>query len=136
MIPPYTDAELARARLLVRPQEAPADTGSTPAWPLVIEDVRRDSIGGKVERMVIADMLARDDYGRSKYGVPLTVDNGRDHLRDAYQEVLDKAAYLKAASLDPRLAQFAGKLGWLLKNCLRDAHEIRLMIARRDGEVA
>jgi hypothetical protein len=45
--------------------------------------------------MVIEDMKARDDFGRLKYGTPLQPFNGRSALRDAYQEALDLAVYLR-----------------------------------------
>jgi hypothetical protein len=46
--------------------------------------------------LVIADLQARARMGREKYGTELTVDNGRDHLLDAYQEALDLVMYLRA----------------------------------------
>ena len=46
--------------------------------------------------LVIADMKARDESGRAKYGTPLQPYNGRKQLVDAYQEVLDLAVYLRA----------------------------------------
>lgn len=45
--------------------------------------------------LVIADMQAKHEAGTRKYGTPLTGFNGRSALRDAYQEVLDLAAYLR-----------------------------------------
>lgn len=47
--------------------------------------------------LVIADMRARDDFGKEKYGVHLQPFNGRDVLIDAYQEALDLAVYLRQA---------------------------------------
>jgi hypothetical protein len=47
--------------------------------------------------MVLADMAARDAEGRRKYGVPLQPHNGRDALRDAYEEALDLCVYLRQA---------------------------------------
>jgi hypothetical protein len=49
---------------------------------------------------VIEDMGARDHVGRKRYGVPLQPFNGRDALRDAYEEALDLAVYLKQALLE------------------------------------
>ncbi len=60
-------------------QPEPIATGSQPIWELVI-----------------ADMRQRDQIGRENYGTPLTADNGRDHLQDAYEEALDLAVYLRA----------------------------------------
>lgn len=45
--------------------------------------------------LVIADMQARDHVGRARYGTPLQAHNGRDMLRDAYEEALDLAVYLR-----------------------------------------
>lgn len=47
--------------------------------------------------LVQADIAARDRVGRAKYGTPLQAGNGRDALRDAYEEALDLAFYLRQA---------------------------------------
>jgi hypothetical protein len=47
--------------------------------------------------LVRADMAARDQEGRRKYGTPLQPHNGRDTLIDAYQEALDLSVYLRTA---------------------------------------
>ena len=47
--------------------------------------------------LVRADMDARDRLGEQRYGVRLQPFNGRDALRDAYEESLDKVAYLRQA---------------------------------------
>jgi len=44
---------------------------------------------------VIADMRERDATGRARYGTPLQPHNGREALKDAYQELLDAAVYLR-----------------------------------------
>lgn len=59
-------------------QPAPIPRDTTPIWDLVI-----------------ADMHARDHLGRARYGTPLQAHNGRDALRDAYEEALDLAVYLR-----------------------------------------
>ena len=53
--------------------------------------------GQPILELVIADMRVRDHVGRARYGTPLQVGNGRDVLRDAYEEALDLAAYLRQA---------------------------------------
>ena len=45
--------------------------------------------------LVIAEMASRDAVGRKRYGVPLQPHNGRDALRDAFEEALDLAVYLR-----------------------------------------
>ena len=61
-------------------QPAPVPNDKPAIWPLVIED-----------------MSARDNLGRQRYGTPLQPDNGRDMLKDAYEEALDLACYLRGA---------------------------------------
>jgi hypothetical protein len=50
-----------------------------------------------VQDMVIDDMQARKQVGMARYGTLLQVGNGRDMLRDAYEEALDLAVYLRGA---------------------------------------
>lgn len=47
--------------------------------------------------LVITDMNARDAMGERKYGTRLKPHNGRDVLKDAYEEALDLAVYLRQA---------------------------------------
>jgi hypothetical protein len=46
--------------------------------------------------LVMSDMHQRDMVGRQRYGIPLQPHNGRDTLRDAYEEALDLAVYLRS----------------------------------------
>jgi hypothetical protein len=62
------------------PQPAPVPNDSRPVWDMVIDDMRR-----------------RDQTGRQRYGTPLQAGNGRDALRDAYEEALDLCVYLRQA---------------------------------------
>ena len=66
-------------------QPAPKPNAGTPIWELVI-----------------ADMRERDRIGRERYGTPLQAHNGRDALWDAYEEILDAAAYLRQAIEEQR----------------------------------
>jgi hypothetical protein len=61
-------------------QPAPVPNASPAAWSLVVRD-----------------MADRDVTGAAKYGTRLQPGNGRDTLRDAYEEALDLAAYLRTA---------------------------------------
>ena len=45
--------------------------------------------------LVVQDMIDKDRAGSEKYGTRLQGFNGRSALRDAYQEVLDLAVYLR-----------------------------------------
>jgi len=80
-----------------------------PVWENVVYDFRtryQDAVDGVDDDNkatawnVMNDMRDRDRVGRERYGTPLTVNNGRDQLVDAYQEMLDGAVYLKAAWLE------------------------------------
>lgn len=64
-------------------QPAPKLNDGPAVWPLVIDD-----------------MQARHEVGVKRYGVALQPFNGRNALRDAYEECLDMAAYLKQAIIE------------------------------------
>ncbi len=48
-----------------------------------------------VQEMVIADIQVRMQVGLERYGVLLQPHNGRDALRDLYEELLDAACYAR-----------------------------------------
>lgn len=50
-----------------------------------------------VQSLVRADLKQREQLGIARYGTPLQAHNGRDALRDAYEEALDLACYLRQA---------------------------------------
>jgi hypothetical protein len=56
---------------------------------------RRYVEANNIQAMVIMDMQERMKFGIEKYGKPVTPNNGRNALKDAYEEVLDLAVYLK-----------------------------------------
>jgi metallophosphoesterase superfamily enzyme len=58
--------------------------------PTVHHDGRPD-----IQTLVIADVHARREVGIQRYGTALQAHNGRDALRDAYEEALDLATYLR-----------------------------------------
>ncbi len=47
--------------------------------------------------LVIEDLKTRLALGTARYGQPLQTFNGRDALRDAYEEALDLTVYLRQA---------------------------------------
>lgn len=47
--------------------------------------------------LVLADINERDLIGQQKYNTRLQPHNGRDVLKDAYQEALDLVVYLRQA---------------------------------------
>lgn len=47
--------------------------------------------------LVLGDIIERDLIGEQKYSTRLQPFNGRDALKDAYQEALDLVVYLRQA---------------------------------------
>jgi hypothetical protein len=52
--------------------------------------------GVSVADLVITDMQDRKQFGFNKYHTYLQTNNGRNHLIDAYQEILDLSVYLRS----------------------------------------
>lgn len=50
-----------------------------------------------IQDLVTVDIEARKQVGIQRYGTALQPHNGRDTLRDAYEEALDLAMYLRQA---------------------------------------
>lgn len=48
-----------------------------------------------IQEAVISDMVNRLAFGIEKYGTPLQAFNGRNSPKDAYEEILDLAQYVK-----------------------------------------
>ena len=67
-----------RSRQLVTPEPLPSPSSAPALWPMVVQD-----------------MGARNAFGTLKYSQPLRARNGRDFLKDAYQEALDLAVSLR-----------------------------------------
>lgn len=53
---------------------------------------------------VIADLVARAELGNEKFGGPMRPFDGRDALREAYEESLDLTMYLRKELLERDLA--------------------------------
>lgn len=73
------------------------EPAATPTSTIVSQPAPRSSTGPAIWPLVVADMQARDQLGRERYGTPLQAHNGRDPLVDAYEEALDLAVYLRQA---------------------------------------
>lgn len=56
--------------------------------------------GESIQAMVRADLVEREKLGVERYGTPLQAHNGRNALRDAYEEALDLACYLRQALVE------------------------------------
>lgn len=76
------------------PQPPPVTTSSPDVWPTIF-----DNPNLALPEWLIADMRERHELGVKKYGVGLQVQNGRDPLVDAYQEVLDCIVYTQQARM-------------------------------------
>lgn len=48
-----------------------------------------------IQSMVLKDIADRKALGESRYGTALQPFNGRDMLKDAYEEALDLAIYIR-----------------------------------------
>jgi hypothetical protein len=48
-----------------------------------------------IQTLVIADIAQRRRLGIQRYGTALQANNGRDALRDLYEELLDAACYIR-----------------------------------------
>jgi hypothetical protein len=53
-----------------------------------------------IQSLVRADLEQREQVGISRYGTALQPHNGRDALRDGYEEALDLACYLRQAMVE------------------------------------
>jgi hypothetical protein len=88
---------------LGEPEDGPAGpSGVSSSWrqrpgdqPLPIPNGRPS-----IQSLVRADLDAREQVGIQRYGTSLQPHNGRDALRDAYEEALDLACYLKQAIVE------------------------------------
>jgi hypothetical protein len=70
--------------------------GSAPSCKIHVEQpmpVKHE--GGCIQDLVIADIEKRKAIGLQRYGTLLQPFNGRDALRDAYEEALDLCQYLR-----------------------------------------
>lgn len=56
--------------------------------------------GPAMQDLVIEDIQKRKQVGIERYGATLKAFNGRDALRDAYEESLDQTFYLKQANIE------------------------------------
>lgn len=74
-------------------QRDPIPNDREPTWELVIRDLERSP--WVYSSLVVADARSRDEMGMRKYGTRLQSHNGRDPLKDAYEEALDLAVYLR-----------------------------------------
>jgi len=117
-------------------QPAPKPNDGPIVWELVIADAtvefdptfERARNADGVTAFLIEDMRRRDRLGRERYGTPLQPNNGRDPLRDWYEEILDGCAYGRQALEEGRTEAEEGYIA-----ALNLAFDLRLMMVRRDA---
>lgn len=56
--------------------------------------------GQDIQSIVIEEIIKRREVGIERYGTPLQAHNGRDALRDAFEEALDLTMYLMQAIVE------------------------------------
>jgi hypothetical protein len=79
-------------------QEMPIPNTSPSVQGLVRQELAEQRDGNVAARMaVIADLEIREQVGTARYGTCLQPFNGRDAIRDAYEEALDLTVYLRQA---------------------------------------
>lgn len=84
-----------------------------------------------IQSQVIADIKERRQVGISRYGTALQPFNGRDALRDLYEELLDGAMYVRQAMVErdaavqAALAQPRQRLGDLIAEIDKHIEAIR-----------
>ena len=148
------------------PQPPPKnDPDAKPLWPMIIAECEQRAtahfkVGTQSEEnkanalhSVAEDMQKRHEFGIAKYGVPLVAKNDRDHLSDAYQELLDAIVYLRAqietmgglpdpndlrkleaiAREDRRKPATYRRILRIYAQTLENAIELRTILAERDG---
>lgn len=64
-----------------------------PIWEGVVKAYKKRSRQFPYREEVVKDFRDRDEFGRSKHGVPLQPFNGRNALNDTKQEIMDAASY-------------------------------------------
>lgn len=75
-------------RLDMRHQDSPKTRAGDQPLPT-------ESDSPSMHDLVCEDMQGRKAVGLSRYGRALQANNGRDGMRDAYEEALDLCAYLR-----------------------------------------
>jgi hypothetical protein len=128
---------------LIDEQPAPVPNGRPSTWGVLIEAAKeyreRWALVFSRERLkavdaLIADMVAREREGVRRYGTVLQPHNGRCSLVDAYQETLDRLAYLKNDELEggDKTSPFGVPL---VQRAFADCVELRMILAQRGLDV-
>jgi hypothetical protein len=85
-----------------------------------------------IQSLVRADLERREQVGISRYGTALQAHNGRDVLRDAYEEAMDLTCYLRQA-IEERDTAAAAVLPTWEQMSDRDKHEALWHVWKRES---
>jgi len=97
-LPPWADALWAdEPEPVIFTNEGPAPFSMTSDIIRKMQPAPTPNDSPDIQSMVIEDMTKRREFGYVKYNTYLQAGNGRDALRDAYEEALDLATYLRQA---------------------------------------
>lgn len=118
------------------PEPKPQPNDNPAIWTLVLEDVphvfpRADQ--GEVVAALRADMHARDEMGRAKYGTHLQAHNGRNPWTDAYQEALGGCACSKQMQEEAVTAMERVEASACFDDLLRLAYRLKRAEMLRKG---
>lgn len=118
------------------PEPAPVKNEYVEVWPRIIKRLEQTLTYTPLGRTKLVlqlmrqDMLERHEQGVAKYGVGLQPFNGRDALKDAYQEALDCMVYVMQAHIEsPGEATSVA-----FKRAAELAEQLRGLLYARDGK--
>lgn len=120
-------------------EPAPVKNDLPEIWPMLIRELTlrersEGMIGGIIINAVITDAQERHEQGVAKYGVGLQPFNGRDALKDAYQESLDMLAYTRQLSWENACNDDPGAIVELMDVAINSVLAYRTVIYARDGK--
>ncbi len=101
-------------------QQSMPTPGAKPVYVQIVDQIQLLAKGRGLDQAqclnVAAECLARVAVGTDTYGAPLCYDaEGRSHLIDGFQEAIDLAFYLEAASAQrPALKRLVKRALWLV----------------------
>ncbi len=124
--PVLTSHEVDEIVAAIRSKEPMTPEEEARCVPYYEEQLAPTGDGTEILPLVIADLQRRGAMGLRKYGTPLRAGNGRNALRDAYEECQDMALYLRQA-IEERAAD-----GDLVEALERSNVAIAQLIAERD----
>lgn len=114
-------------------QPPPKRNEGVEVWPVAIFEARDHPDSMAPNWIALRrDMEARDRLGRERYGTPLQPHNGRDALRDLYEEILDAIAYATQVRLE---AADDRTRSWALGLCERLRGVALGVMAARDAKL-